>query len=182
MMAAHRICVKRAVGSMGNQRGYTLIEILVVLFIISIVSSLTLVSIGRNEHKQLEAFANTLTQTITLAEDFAMLQPAIIGLSFNGHIFQFYAYQPNSKIMWLPLQEKGLDKKSIPVHSQISILVAGHLYKQDENSVTMSGPPIIISTNGDLTPFTILLGKEGAKPRYAIIGNADGSITQQLMA
>ena len=56
--------------------GFTLIELLVVIFIISIVTSVALLSISRNENKQLEAFTNELVQTVTLAEEQAMLQPS----------------------------------------------------------------------------------------------------------
>ena len=40
-------------------------------------------------------------------------------------------------------------------------------------------PQIVISTNGDVTPFTIYVGRKGKKPLYAISGDADGNVTSR---
>jgi len=75
----------------GNRCGFTLIEILVVILIISIVTSVALLSISRNENRQLETFTKDLVQTLTLAQEQAMLQPAVLGLAIERHTYQFAA-------------------------------------------------------------------------------------------
>lgn len=155
-----------------SSRGFTLIEILVVLFIISIVTSVALLSISHNANKKIESFANELTQMITLAEEQAMLQPTVLGLSLNDQSFHFASLESKvgKKNTWVPLQDVILKKHIIPKDIQISL-----------NTENNHHPQIIISTNGDVTPFTIYVGKKGEKPSYVIIGTADGNIANKAL-
>lgn len=173
---------------MRQNAGFTLIEVLVVLFIISIVTSVALLTISHNENRKLESFANELAQTLTLAEEQAMLQPSVLGLSLNENTFHFAAYQPDEKgkkLAWIPLEDKLLGSHVIPYGIQIDIKVDGKAAtssNHDEAETVSAIPQIIISTNGDITPFTIYVGKKGQKPRYAIRGEADGNVTRQLLS
>ncbi len=169
-----------------HDAGFTLIEVLVVIFIISIVTSVALLSLSRNENRQLESFANELAQIMTLAEEQAMLQPSVLGLSFNDHSFQFSVYQSaveGKKQAWAPLQDNLFGSHVIPGSIQLSVKVDGKSAPSsgDEEN-TMNVPQIIISTNGDVTPFTIYVSKKGQKPRYAIRGEADGNITSKSLS
>ena len=51
--------------------------------------------------------------------------------------------------------------------------------EQDENE--KHSPQIVISTNGDITPFKIYVAKTGKSPRYVISGDADGNITSKSL-
>lgn len=162
-----------------GQQGYTLIEVLVVVFIISIVTSVALLSIGRNDDKQMETFAKELTEIVSLAEEQAMLQPVVLGLALKNntlhftHLAQSTADHSNK---WVELTDSLLTKKNIPDNVQLSLEMSGVHDDKVKNK-----PQIIISTNGDVTPFTIYIGKKGKKPRYAVVGEADGSITSRLL-
>jgi general secretion pathway protein H len=172
----------------GYNAGFTLIEVLVVIFIISIVTSVALLSLSRNENRQLESFANEFAQIMTLAEEQAMLQPSVLGLSFNDHSFQFSVYQSavegeEKKHAWAPLQDNLLGSHVIPNSIQLSVKLDGKSAPSSgEEENTMNVPQIIISTNGDVTPFTIYVSKKGQKPRYAIRGEADGNITSKSLS
>lgn len=174
-----------------NTSGFTLIELLVVIFIISIVTSVALLSISRNENRQLEAFTNELLQSVTLAEEHAMLQPAVLGLSFARESYQFLTYQPpagaDKKQTWIPASDKLLDKHIIPSDIELSIEVGGQkaIQQKDEepenDEQPAHQPQVVISTNGDITPFTIYVGKKGKSPRYVIKGDADGNVSSKML-
>ena len=72
-----------------TKAAYTLIEILIVLFIISIVTGVAILHVRYNENKQIETFANRFVGLVRLAEEQAMLQPAVLGLSIRYNRFQF---------------------------------------------------------------------------------------------
>ena len=152
----------------GAIKGFTLIEVLVVLFIMSIVMSVALLSISHHEARQLEAFTKELVERLTLAEEQAMLQPAILGLSINKNAYQFAS---NKKEGWLPLQDTILAHHAIPATMQLSLEMGGK-----KMAIEQDVPQIVISTNGDITPFTLYVGQKGKPPRYVIHGEADGSI------
>lgn len=160
--------------------GFTLIEILIVVLIISIVTSVGVLTISRNNNKEIELFAKELVQVIKLAEETAMLQPVELGLMINNQSYQFVALDAtqNGKAKhWSPLDDNALGQHPIPEHIQLSI--ATHSADKDEESDEdkQQQPQLVISTNGDVTPFTMYIGKKGAKPRFAITGEADGTIT-----
>lgn len=167
-------------------RGFTLIELLVVIFIISIVTSVALLSIGRNENKKIEAFAKQFTQLLTLAQEKAMLQPVVIGLVLEKHSFHFASFSPaagDKKIHWTSLDDKLLGKTSIPDDIELSLHVSSQKQNLDaDDEEETHDPQIIISTNGDLTPFTLYIGMRGQKPRYVLTGDADGRVTQQSIS
>ncbi len=162
-----------------KMKGFTLIEILVVLFIISIVTAVALLTIGKNEQREVKRFAEELTQILTLAEEQAMLQPTVLGLALNQDSFHFASYQletDKKKNYWKPLQDNLLGKHRIPSDIEVNIKMG------KESKAVSHEPQIIISTNGDLTPFTIYVGKQGEKPLYEIKGDADGNVTNTLLS
>jgi general secretion pathway protein H len=165
-------------------RGFTLIEILVVLFIISIVTTVALLSISRNENRQLEAFTKEFIQRVTLAEEQAMLQPSVLGLAIQGNAYQFARYQPaqgEKKSFWQPTQDSLLGNYVIPGGIELNVEVGGQKMVMEKDDSEKHSPQIVISTNGDITPFTIYVAKTGKSPRYVINGDADGNITSKLL-
>jgi general secretion pathway protein H len=173
-------------GARDSASGFTLIEILIVLFIISIVTTVALLSIGKNRNRELESFANDLSQTITLAEEQAMLQPAILGLTVRDSSVHFSALETgvtDKKNRWVAVDERALEKRNIPDDIQVDVEITGSKSADaDENDAAKSVPQIIISTNGDITPFKIYVGRKGDRPRYLIKGEADGNVTNKSLS
>lgn len=168
----------------GAIRGFTLIEILVVLFIISIVTTVALLTISRNQNRALDVFAKEFTQRLSLAEEQAMLQPSVLGLSIaeNGYQFtRYHSQQGEKKSSWLPTQDKLLGDHAIPLGIELNVEVGGKKLAENKDEKKNATPQIVISTNGDITPFTIYVGKTGQSPRYMISGDADGNITSKLL-
>lgn len=162
-------------------QGYTLIEILIVLFIVSIVTTVGLLSIRHNDQQQLEVFANELTQVLSLAGEKALLEPRVLGLSINDGVMQFASLQEkDSKQVWQPLIEPSFSQINVPSHLELKLEPG----KETANTqkTTNLNPQIIISTNGDITPFTIYLGKKGESPSYVITSDANGLVTSKQIS
>jgi general secretion pathway protein H len=182
----------KTLSSQSRFSGFTLIEILVVILIISIVTSVALLSISQNENRKLQALSNEILQTLTLAQEQAMLQPSVLGLSIKPDSYEFAAYHRSEDVKknaWVPLQDKLLASHVIPEGIELSMQLAnqehanqGHASEQQLNEQQPKhSPQIIISTNGDITPFAIYIGKKGQSPRYVIKGDADGNVTSNLL-
>lgn len=153
---------------MRNLKGFTLIEILIVMLIVSIVGVTAMLTISRNENTRLKTFANQLANTLIFAQERAMLQPVVLGFSFDDKTTQFYEFNKT----WIPSSNKTLGRHAIPDGVGIKLL------SQDKDSSPSDEikPKIIISTSGDITPFIILIGKQGSPPRYEVIGKENGKI------
>lgn len=163
--------------------GFTLIELLVVLFIISIVTTTTLMTISHNENRDIETFAKELTQMVSLAEEQAMLEPNVLGISLASNSVRFSSLGKDTetnKSVWLPLEDRTLNNFVIPGNIQVSLEVAGG--KVDIVNGKNAIPQIIISTNGDVTPFVMYVGKKGKKPLYAITADADGNVASTALS
>jgi general secretion pathway protein H len=152
-----------------SSRGFTLIEILIVIVIISIISTVAVLSMRFNQNKQLEHLAKQIVNFTTLAEEEAILRPATLGLAISPRSFQFFEYSETQK-KWLALSDANLGKHAIADTMEVTLKIQG----QD---VPLDGlPKIIISASGDLTPFEILIGKKNAAPFYRVIGKANGEV------
>lgn len=156
-----------------NTQGFTLIEILIVMVIISIVSGIALMTITSNQHKQLEQVAKKLSNLITLAEHQALLQPATLGLGMTQTSYQFFQFSEDNS--WQSLNDKNFASHTMPAHVQLSL-------KIHDKTIPLNGKPtIIISESGDITPFVIFIAKTGEKPFYQVIGDASGKISSGVI-
>jgi general secretion pathway protein H len=155
----------------------TLIEILIVMVIISIVAGVAVVTITQNQHRDFTLLAKQLANTVALAEEEAMLKPATLGLAFTPDTFQFYRFERDPKTKknsWQPIEAGPLKLKHLPPKTTLTIKVLDKTIPKDGK------PHIIISSGGDLVPFTILIGKTADNPYYQITGNANGEVTSAI--
>ncbi len=147
--------------------GFTLIEVLIVIVIISIVASITMLSIHFNRNKQIESLAQNIAGLITLAEEEAMLRPGVLGLAFTTDHYQLYSYDENNH-RWQSLSSHIFNAQPIPEDTQITL-------KIHDKIIPAEGKPyLIISPSGDIPAFTILIGKLNQEPLYQIIGKESG--------
>jgi len=142
-------------------KGYTLIEILIVLFIISIVASIALLTVGRSDTKRMVLFAKELSEVLVAAQERAMLESSTISVSFGGQTVHVSRLPPEAD-----------DKKAI---------TAGDVFKTyavpSDVYIESNVRDIRISPTGDMTPFLIQVGRRGGKPEYTIRGERDGAVS-----
>jgi general secretion pathway protein H len=163
-----------ATGVRKKNLGFTLIEILIVIVIISVVASFAVLSININQNKRLESLTQQFVNMITLAEEEALLRPATLGLSITPHHFRFYEFHPekNKKNAWIPVDESSLGKHFIPKNTEVTLKIQNHTVASDL-------PQLIISPSGDVTPFVIFIGKKDAPPLFKITGMPNGEIKSE---
>lgn len=165
--------------TLARKVGFTLIELLVVLFIIGIVSGVILLSIGSNEHYRMRAFAQDLQGVLLLAEQEAILLPAILKLSIEPDHYQFFYYLTpqgdTKKSPWQVFDDPILNKKMIPANVTINL----QLQDNKENEENKKEQAIIISSSGNLTPFKLVIGKANSNPAYILQGDENGRISLQ---
>lgn len=157
-----------------HQQGFTLIEILIVIVIISIISSVAILSIGINKDKQLDSISDQLINIFTLAEQEALLEPATIGFVLTPNSFQFYTYTKKGadESPWEAITGTTLGTHHLPDDVQITLKIQGKTVKGVE-------PKLILSPSGDITPFVLYISRKGVAPRYKIVGTANGNIKKE---
>lgn len=177
---------------MNRHSAFTLIEILIVLLIISIVSGTVLLTISRRSLQNIRHFQEQFIQTLTFAKAEAILLPAIFMLERNDQAFHFFRYQAdNLENKWVPVNNRQGALKDIPIPKgvEVKIDILNHQDHQDttsdsEKSTTATedideSPKIIISINGDMTPFKMYVGNKGEKPQYLIANDDNGNLVSK---
>lgn len=163
---------------------FTLIELMVVIFIISLVITIaTLYAINTAPLRAKQA-AKTIYALLELAQQQALLQPAVYSFQSSGDGFDFLRYQllTNSfQGKWIAIRDDPfLHFYHLPnkIAAQIILLNTNmqNSFMQQINTGGKSKSMIIFFNNGDFTPFVINIGVYQNPPTYKIIGHENGII------
>jgi len=161
------------------KNGFTLIEVMVVLIIIGIVTTFAVLAIGdAGQGRRIQAFASKLTHTIQLAQEQAILQHTVIGLQFSSNGYQFYRYDKSQqKNQWQPLTTSSLFAfQKTPDYIELNIKIDEKTILPTDVLGKLSSPTIVLSSNGNITPFILKLGKRDELPLYQISGKFSGQV------
>jgi general secretion pathway protein H len=122
-----------------RQRGFTLIEIMVVMVIIGITMSLVSVNFNRDEGKVLSEEANRLAALLEHAQSEAMITGKPVAWSAQPGKYQFWERGKEGK--WdEPSSDEILRERSFPVEIEWGeIKVAGNPIKLDERLIFLAG-------------------------------------------
>ncbi len=157
------------------QRGFTLVELMVVIVIMSIMLGFLIVSIGGGEHdKPLQNEAKRITALIKLASEQSLLQSTEIGLLLDEESYQFFKL--NEK-QWLPLPENSFRKRTLPQSIQFELISIDHAPppKQLDKPI----PQILLLSSGEMTPFEFEIRGDDIDYYYLLTGSVMGQLNLQ---
>ncbi len=137
------------------QRGFTLLEILVVLVIIGILASMAVLNIGDRRGDILEEESRRITTLINLARNEAMLEAREYGLGlWRGH-YQFYELDEATN-QWAPLlSDTHLRPRELPETIEPLLEIENQEIVLDAK--TPDKPQILILSSGETTAFRLTL-------------------------
>ncbi|PJD93659.1 MAG: type II secretion system protein GspH [Legionella sp.] len=152
-----------------RQNGFTLIEILVVVLIISITLGFAMMAFGDfGAHRKIRSAAEGFSQFAELVHERALLESSTLKLQLNSTGYYVQRLSPNHQ--WQALQSSMYHLHPLPSNTFLSV------------SAGSSRPDqliIIMSATGDMTPFKVYFGSP-AQPRLAsVVGKENGTILFQ---
>lgn len=149
----------------GAIRGFSLIEILVVLFIIGITLSFALLSFGDfGEKRRIVVASEQFIQYIKLIQQYAILDTSTLRIQVNPDGYQVLRFYPPKT--WSPIASTPLFHRQ---HFPKGLIVnAGARQKM-----------IMVDSSGDMTPFTLTFGSSQQPTITTIVGQANGAIRLQ---
>lgn len=154
-------------------QGYTLIELVVVIFIIGLITSVVLFQSGAIRFERKTAlYAQQLESFIEVCQQQAILQPAVIGILFSADAYAAYYFEEGVQARWVALGNKDSFWKPRPIPRDISLTVNAPIVFH----AGIISPQLVIQPSGDLTPFTIDVGYVDQAAHYRVNGNAAGEI------
>ena len=133
-------------------KGFTLIEIMVVVVIVAVLISAVALSFPPVGDKLLKENANRFTALISLAQDEAILQSTELAVEITPSGYSFYQNEGNS---WVSFNDVPFSKRQLPAEISTKLYLDGisiDLKDRDKDK-----PQIVILSSGEMTPFTYTL-------------------------
>lgn len=161
--------MQRLVTGMSVNKGFTLIEILIVIVILGITVGFALIAFGDfGESKRILFSAEQLANNLRLAQQQAILESSTMGLRIDNVSYQILKFQNSSE--WKVISNKGIFKINyFPKNTVITL--------KTSSKPAQGTPAIIIHSSGDITPFTIVFGTSKEEVVTTLTGSHDGTIT-----
>jgi general secretion pathway protein H len=148
-------------------RGFTLLEILVVLVIMAAMAGLLVIGFKDSPEQRLRREANDLAALLNAAADEAVLHGFELGLAIDPSGYRF-VYFDGEKKQWLAVPEKMLPPHNFVDETSVAVVLDGaHIDEQAQQRIqllsarsedTKLRPLLLLLSSGEVTPFTLTLG------------------------
>jgi general secretion pathway protein H len=161
---------------MRKNKGFTLIEIMVVVVIAAIMMGAVTLSFPRTGDDLLKEQADRFTAILSLSVDEAILQSKDLALSVGEAGYSFFRFEDQN---WQTFNESPFNARSLVGGVESELLIEGVSVnlKKERNSEEKPKPQILILSSGEMTPFTYVMTYSN-KSTVTIKVNAIGGIEQ----
>ena len=160
-----------------HARGFTLLEILVVVIIIGVMATLVVLSIGsRTLDDRLATEARRLQELFALAADEAVLQGVELGFIQTP---EGYAFLTLKEGQWVALEDAGpLRSRTLAEPFYLQLQIDGRRVapvRTDDEKPELK-PQIVLLSSGDATEFILDLRAQQFDPYYRLQGDVLGRL------
>jgi general secretion pathway protein H len=171
-------------GALRN-RGFTLVEILVVVVIMAIMVSLAVLSMGTTgRDSQLDEETRRIEGLVDILHERALLEGRDFGLRIEPTAYEFAVYDPN-RDRWLSMNdETEFRRRTLPkgVTFQLELDSIAVVLKAPDTTVSDAArppPQVAIAASGEGTPFRLTLLRDATQARAAVDGDAFGKTSHE---
>lgn len=170
--------------------GFTLLEVLVVVVIIGIITSVAVISVhvlGGDHEMQQEA--DRLAALLGQAREDAMLHGRDLGLRIDGNGYDFLRYDSRLERWQLVADDLVLRERTLPDGLVLDLIVESRpvVLKPRGTDTQMDPvtgapkvalrPQVVVQASGDLVPFEIVFTRDGTREVRRVVGTEAGEIS-----
>jgi general secretion pathway protein H len=174
-----------------NARGFTLIEMMVVVVIIGIMINYAVLSFGSHSpSEQLNTEATRLKSLIEVAEEEALMRSSLIGVDI---LEDGYGFLSQVEGEWQPVDDNLFRNRKLPDDVRMT-LISGLPTGDDKNQPSDDSknqptgddekkgkkkrtPKIILLNSGEITPFELKITSLTSDDYYRLTGSETGELT-----
>jgi general secretion pathway protein H len=169
-----------------RSKGFTLVEILVVLVIMVVMISLAVMSMNATgRDSQLDEESRRIEGLVGLLHERALLEGRDFGLRIEPTAYEFVVYD-NFRQRWMMMdQEREYRHRELPkgISFQLQLdsqtVVIKPVDRELSSDHVPAGPQVAIAASGEGTPFRLILQRDATQARAAVDGDAQGKITHE---
>lgn len=167
-------------------RGFTLLEILVVLVIVSIMVSVVTLSVGSNPVRDLDREARRLMALVDLASQEAILGGRELAVDFSRESYRFASFDHETE-EWLSLDDdEHFYLRELPENMELIAYVEEEQNTDPDAAVNplvdeeaLDSNRIYLLSSGEMTPFEARIKLEDG-PSYLVSGDMLGTLSLKL--
>jgi len=150
---------------MRAKQGFTLIEILVVILIIGITTTVAMLAFGDfGASRKAIVTAEQFQAYIKLVQQRAILEMNTLAINIKSNGYETLRF--NDRLVWEPITNSALFRWR-PFPAQVLVEFRYKAQKQ---------PDLIINPSGDMTPFSLNFGVVGEPALITLIGDDNGEL------
>jgi general secretion pathway protein H len=148
------------------QRGFTLLELMVVIVIIGVILTFAGLSTGGDSRaEQMQREATRLIALIDMASEQAILRSEQLAVRFGDEDYEFMLLQEGK---WAALQDDGpLRARELPKGIELRLELEENpppgLKAEDAEA-----PQVFLLSSGEMTPFTLTFSAPESEQRYVV--------------
>ena len=160
-------------------RGFTLIEILVVLVIIAVMTGAALYRITvTGVDRGLDLEGDRLSDVIAAATQQSGLEGRDLGIHFLPDRYEVLAYSAFTNEWQTLPDDRTYERHELPegVHLAIEIEGKAAVLKMPVDKEPLV-PQVILSAAGDATSYRVTFSREGTDHEFVVEGLADGTLS-----
>jgi general secretion pathway protein H len=161
--------------------GFTLLEVLVVVVIIGIITSMAVISVhvlGGDHEMQQES--ERLQAILLQAREDAMLQGRDIGLRLDESGYEFLDYDNRTGLWRGVVDDPLLRPRVLPAGLRLALRLEDREVKLKPRQPATERDPIlpqvVLQASGDLVPFDVLFARDGTEENRRVSGTLEGRV------
>ena len=154
-------------------RGFTLLEILVVVLIIGIVLSLATLAFRDDTAERLQTEAHRLAALVTLASQEAVLQGKEFAVAFAPGDYRFQVLE---EAKWVDARDAVLRQRRFPDDITEYLEIEGEAVPAAPEDKDQP-PRVYLLSSGEVTPFTLTLKHTNSTATYQLHADLGGEFT-----
>ncbi len=160
-----------------SSRGFTLLEILVVLVLVGILSSFALLAAGGGPHERLAEEARRLAALVELQQQEALLSGDLRAIQFDRAGYAILSLGPKGR--WEPVAAaNSLTRRALPDGIELKLWVED---RPVDLKATESLPQVLLLNSGETTAFVAVFSLSEADsanaPWQRVTGDGLGRLT-----
>jgi general secretion pathway protein H len=159
--------------------GFTLIELMIVVFIIGIMTAAVVIAFGGDRRDtELDKEAQRLDALFDYVREQAELQTRDYGFRMNDRAYSFVVFDVLQNQWRTADEDDALRERTFPEDFRPSMVVEGRtvVLNKKKPAIDDFKPQVMIFANGDLTSFEVSLKREGGRDQARLYSDEQTKI------